>query len=165
MGERRPAENKAAADEVTAAWVKAFDSGDAKVLATIYAEDARSTPPGTGTLSGRGIIENYRRDDIGSGGISTKLTPNHSLEHGDLLHVAGEYEVAPRDDVPLAKGQYHQLRRRADNQWVVQHEIWRPTQRCSATRARPARNQADGDDIHRRPARRGASEMRSTRHS
>jgi uncharacterized protein (TIGR02246 family) len=120
-----PAENKAAADEVTAAWVKAFDSGDAKVLAAIYAEDARSTPPGTGTLSGRGPIETYWRDDIGSGGISTKLTPNHSLEHGDLLNIAGEYEVTPREGVPLAKGQYQQLWRRADDRWVVQHEIWR----------------------------------------
>ena len=81
-----PSENKAAADEVTATWVKAFDSGDAKTLAAIYAEDARSTPPGSGTLSGRGSIEAYWRDDIGAGGISTKMTPNHSLEHGDLLH-------------------------------------------------------------------------------
>ena len=134
-----PVENKAAADEVTAAWIKAFDSGDAKTLAAIYADDARSTPPGSGTLSGRGSIEAYWRDDIGSGGISTKMTPNHSLEHGDLLHIAGEYEVTPRDGVPLAKGQYHQLWRRADDRWVVQHEIWRldPTlQRDPSTASR-----------------------------
>ena len=124
-GAAPPAENKAAADEVTAAWVKAFDSGDAKAVAALYAEDAHSMPPGSGAISGRSRIESYWRGDIGSGGVATKLTPNDSIEQGDLLHVDGMYEVTAKDGVTLAKGQYQQLWKRIDGQWHVQHEIWR----------------------------------------
>ena len=120
-----PGENKAAADEVAAAWVKAFDAGDAAGVAALYAEDAHSMPPGGGAISGRSGIESYWRQDIGSGGIVTKLTPNDSIAQGDLLHVDGMYEVTAKDGVTLAKGQYQQLWRRIDSQWKVQHEIWR----------------------------------------
>jgi ketosteroid isomerase-like protein len=124
-GAAPPAENKAAADEVTAAWTKAFDSGNAQTLAALYAEEAHTIPPGTGALSGRSGIEAYWREDIGSGGIATKLTPSNTIEQGDLLHVGGEYEVTAKDGVSLGKGQYQQLWRRVDGQWKVHDEMWR----------------------------------------
>ena len=121
-----PAENKAVADEVTATWVNAFDTGQAASLAALYAEDAHSMPPGTGPISGRGAIEAYWRQDLGRGDLATKLTANDSIAQGDLLHVDGTYEVlAKTDGAPLAKGQYQQLWRRIDGAWRVQHEIWR----------------------------------------
>ena len=119
------AADKAAADEVTGAWVKAFDSGDAKAVAALYAEDARSFPPDSGRISGRDAIESYWRGDIGSGGAATKLTPTDSVAQRDLLHVEGLYEVSAKDGGVVAKGQYQQLWKRVDNQWKVQHEIWR----------------------------------------
>ncbi len=68
----------------------------------------------------------YWRQDIGSGGIVTRLTPTDSVAQGDLLHVDGTYEVtAKTKGVTLVKGQYQQLWRRIDGQWRVQHEIWR----------------------------------------
>ena len=121
-----PVENRAAADEVAAAWANAFDAGDATAVAALYAEDAHSMPPGTGTISGRQAIESYWRQDIAAGGIVTKLTPNDSIVQGDLLHVDGTYEVSAKGEgVTLAKGQYQQLWRRIGGQWKVQHEIWR----------------------------------------
>jgi uncharacterized protein (TIGR02246 family) len=135
-----PAANKAAADEVTAAWVKAFDAGDAAAVAGLYTEDAQSLPPGGGQVKGRSEIESYWREDMGSDGVVTKLTPNASIAQGDLLHVDGVYEVAAKGNgTALAKGQYRQLWRRADGQWKVQDEIWRldPTlQRDSQTAER-----------------------------
>ena len=121
-----PAENKAVADEVTAAWTNAFDSGNAAAIAALYAEDAHSMPPGTGPITGRSAIEAYWRQDVGSGGIVTRLIPVDSVALGDLLHVDGTYEViAKNEEAPLAKGQYQQLWRRVDGNWRVQHEIWR----------------------------------------
>jgi ketosteroid isomerase-like protein len=120
-----PAENPAAASEVAAAWVKAFDAGDATAIAALYAEDAHSMPPGMGTISGRAAIESFWREDIGKGGIVTKLTPNDSISQGDLLHVDGTYEVTANGGVTLAKGQYQQLWRQVGGQWKVQHEMWR----------------------------------------
>jgi uncharacterized protein (TIGR02246 family) len=121
-----PAENKAAADEVTAAWATAFDGGDAAAIAALYAEDAHSMPPGAAQIQGRRAIESYWRADIGSGGITTRLVPTGSVAQGDLLNVDGTYEVIGKaEGVALAKGQYQQLWRRIDGQWRVQHEIWR----------------------------------------
>ena len=124
-GAARPAANRVAADEVAAGWAKAFDAGDAAALAALYAEDAHSTPPGGPAITGRGEIESYWRQDIGSGGAVTKLKPGDSVAQGDLLHVDGVYEVAAQDGLTLVKGQYQQLWRRADGQWQVQNEIWR----------------------------------------
>jgi len=121
-----PAENKATADEVTVAWINAFDSGQAAQIAALYAEDAHSMPPGTGPISGRSAIESYWRQDLGEGDLATKLTANDSIAQGDLLHVDGTYEVlAKNEGTSLAKGQYQQLWRRTDGAWRVQHEIWR----------------------------------------
>lgn len=121
-----PAENRAAADEVTATWETAFDAGDAAALAALYAEDAHSMPPGAAQIQGRGAIESYWRADIGAGGIATRMMPTGSVAQGDLLNVDGTYEViAKAEGVALAKGQYQQLWRRIDGKWRVQHEIWR----------------------------------------
>ena len=120
-----PADNEAVANEVSATWTRAFDAGDAAALAALYAEDAHSLPPASPAISGRSDIEAYWRDDIGSGGVATKLSPDHSVAQGDLLHVAGVYDVVGKDGVSLATGQYDQLWTRVDNTWKVKHEIWR----------------------------------------
>ena len=124
-GGNAPAADVTATTEVTTAWAKAFDAGDASAVAALYAEDAHSMPPGGPAISGRREIEAYWREDLGSGGVATKLTPADSIRQGDLLHVDGTYDVVAREGVTLAKGQYQQLWRRAGGQWRVQHEIWR----------------------------------------
>jgi len=124
-GRTAPAENRAAAEEVSAAWARAFDAGDAAALAALYTEDAHSFPPGSSAISGRREIEVYWREDIGAGGAVTKLKPDHSVAQADLLQVAGVYDVVGKDGVSLAKGQYDQLWTRVDDACKVKHEIWR----------------------------------------
>lgn len=121
-----PAANTAAADEVTAAWVKAFDAGDAAALTALYAEDAHTTPAGGGAITGRSVIESYWRQDLGSGGAVTRLKPVDSIAQGDLLYVDGSYDVTAKDGgTALATGQYQQLWNHAGGQWKIQQEIWR----------------------------------------
>ena len=114
-----------AASEPTAAWTKAFNAGDPAALATLYAENARSLPPGGMPVVGRSNIESYWRGDIGEGGATTTLTPVDAIAQGDLVHVEGAYQVSGRDGAELAKGQYQQLWTRAGGQWQVQREMWR----------------------------------------
>ena len=120
-----PAENKTAAEEVSAAWARAFDAGDAAALAALYADDAQTFPPGSTAIAGRSDIEAYWREDIGSGGVVTKLKPDRSVAQADLLQVSGVYDVVGKDGVRLANGQYDQLWTRVDDAWKVKHEIWR----------------------------------------
>jgi ketosteroid isomerase-like protein len=124
-GPNPAAQATAAAAEVSAAWSKAFDSGNPAALAALYADDARSLPPDGGALVGRGQIESYWRGDIGEGGATTRLTTTDAVAQGNLLHIEGIYEVNGADAGELAKGQYQQLWTRADDRWLLQREMWR----------------------------------------
>ena len=114
-----------AAAEPTAAWTKAFNAGEPKALAALYAEDARSLPPAGMAVVGRSDIEGYWRDDIGGGGVITTLTPTDAFAQGDLVHVEGTYQVKGKNGPELANGQYQQLWTRAGSQWQVKREMWR----------------------------------------
>ena len=50
-------DGSAVASEPTAAWVTAFNAGDPAALAAVYAENARSLPPGGPALTGRSQID------------------------------------------------------------------------------------------------------------
>ena len=114
-----------AASEPTAAWTSAFNAGDPAALAALYAENARSLPPGGAPVVGRSNIESYWRGDIGASGATTTLTPVDAMAQGDLVHVEGTYQVKGKGGAELAKGQYHQLWTRAGDRWQVQSEMWR----------------------------------------
>jgi ketosteroid isomerase-like protein len=119
-------DGSAVASEPTAAWVTAFNGGDATVLAALYAENARSLPPGGPAVTGRSQIESYWRGDLGDGGVTTTLTPADAVAQGDLVHVDGTYQVKGKSGAELANGQYQQLWTRADGgPWQVQREMWR----------------------------------------
>jgi ketosteroid isomerase-like protein len=90
------------ASEPTAAWVAAFNAGDPAALAALYAEDARSLPPGGPPVAGRSQIESYWRDDLGEGGVTTLLTPVDAVTQADLVHVEGTYQVKGKDGAELA---------------------------------------------------------------
>ncbi len=118
-------EDATAASEPTAAWVAAFNSGDAAALAALYAENARSLPPGGPAVIGRSQIESYWRDDLGEGGVTTVLTPADAVTQGDFVHVEGTYQVKGTDGAELVTGQYQQLWTRTGGQWQVEREMWR----------------------------------------
>jgi uncharacterized protein (TIGR02246 family) len=114
-----------AAAEPTAAWTKAYNAGDAAALAALYADDARSLPPGGPALTNRNAIETYWKGDVGEGGATTTLTPVSAVTQGDLMYVDGEYTVNGADRTELAAGEYQQLWARANGQWQLQREMWR----------------------------------------
>lgn len=122
-GGAAPAENKATADEVTAMWTKAFNSGDAAALAALYTENAHSTAPSGGPTTGRKAIEAYWREDM-KAGETTALKTTDSIAQESLLHLSGSYEVAAKDGAKVAFGQFEQLWTRVNGDWKVQSEIW-----------------------------------------
>ena len=113
------------AAEVTATWADAYDASDAGALTALYADDARSLPPGGVPLVGRNQIESYWKDDMGEGGSVTKLTPTAAVAQGAFVHIEGTYQVEGQDKMELAKGQYHQLWTRTVDGWRLQRELWR----------------------------------------
>lgn len=122
-GGAAPAQNNAAAGEVTAMWTNAFNSGNAATLAALYTENAHSTAPSGGPTTGRKEIEAYWREDMKSG-ETTVLKTTDSIAQGNLLHVSGTYQVGAKDGARLAYGQFEQLWTKVNNSWQVQSEIW-----------------------------------------
>jgi ketosteroid isomerase-like protein len=122
---QNPPQGTAAAAEPTAAWANAFNAGNPAALASLYAENARSLPPGGAPIVGRSAIESYWRGDLGAGGVTTTLTPVDAVSADDLVHVEGTYQVTGGEGVELAAGQYQQLWRRSGDRWQVEREMWR----------------------------------------
>lgn len=113
------------ASEPTAAWTTAFNAGDPARLAALYAEDARTLPPGGPPVVGRGEIESYWRSDLGEGGVATTLTPVDAVAQGSIVYVEGTYRVKEGNGADLAGGQYEQLWTHTGGEWQVQREMWR----------------------------------------
>jgi ketosteroid isomerase-like protein len=111
--------------ELTARWSKAFDAGDPAALAALYADTARSLPPGATPLVGRADIESYWRADLGEGGATTKLAVDDAVMAGDGLTVTGTYTVAGNGNAALATGQFQQLWVQNGGNWQVSREMWR----------------------------------------
>lgn len=114
-----------AAAEPTAAWTTAFNAGNPATLAALYAEDARTLPPGGPPVEGRTEIESYWRADTSEGGVKTTLTPVAAIAQGDLVHIEGTYQVNGENDLGVAGGQYQQLWTHTGGEWQVQREMWR----------------------------------------
>ena len=113
------------AAEPTEAWTKASNAGDLAALAALYAEDARTLPPGGPPVVGRADIESYWRADLGEGNVTTTLVPVDAIAQGDLLQVEGTYQVTGGEGADVAGGQYQQLWARSGDNWQVQREMWR----------------------------------------
>jgi ketosteroid isomerase-like protein len=111
--------------ELTARWSKAFDAGDAAALAALYADTARSLPPGATPLVGRADIESYWRADMGEGGATTKLAIEDAVMQGEGLTLSGAYAVTGTGSTVLGTGQFQQLWVSADGDWRVLREMWR----------------------------------------
>src|SRR5437870_2059339 len=56
--------DEAAIREQTTNWIKAYNGGDAKAIAALYAEDAILLPPGAPGAKGRAAIQEFITKDI-----------------------------------------------------------------------------------------------------
>jgi ketosteroid isomerase-like protein len=109
---------------LTSSWTDAYNSGDAARLAALYDENARLTMPGEATVTGRGEIETFWTDDIGSSDSATELDLRDAYVEGGLAHLEGAYRVTGKDGAVLATGEYLQLWVREENEWRIHREMW-----------------------------------------
>jgi ketosteroid isomerase-like protein len=110
------------AERLTSEWTRAYNAGDAKALAALYADEAVASTMQEGNFSGRAAIEQFWAADFGDGKPSSALTLTDAFMSGDLAHLEGEYKVSDRSAV--TEGHYVQLWMREGNEWRVHREIW-----------------------------------------
>ena len=110
-------------DALNATFMQAMRKGDAQLVASVYAADARILPPGTEALTGP-AIETYWQEAIDAGVTDGVLETLSFEEHGDVALEEGQYEVRAGDEV-VDSGKYLVVhRRQGDGSWRFGIDIW-----------------------------------------
>jgi ketosteroid isomerase-like protein len=108
-----------------------LEKGDADLVASVYAPDARILPPGSGALTGAGIRD-YWQGFIDMGLTGGTLYTDSVEEHGDVAIEEGHYEVRVGEDV-VDDGKYLVVhRRQPDGSWRYGVDIWNSSRPAAA---------------------------------
>ena len=126
------AASPASADETairaqTTSWVKAYNGGDAKSVAALYAEDALLLPPGAPGVKGRpAILEFFTKDiaDSKAAGVVFAIAPNADVGvSGNMGWESGTYKVTVKGAV-VETGKYLSVSRKKDGKWLYIRDTW-----------------------------------------
>ena len=126
------AASPAIADEVairaqTTSWGKAYNGGDAKAVAALYAEDALLLPPGASGVRGRAAILQYFTKDIAdskAAGAVFALDPKTDVGvSGNMGWESGMYKVTVKGAV-VETGKFLSVSRKKDGKWLYIRDTW-----------------------------------------
>ena len=126
------AASPAGADEAgiraqTTSWEKAYNGGDAKAVAALYAEDALLLPPGASGVSGRAAIQAFFTKDIAgsaAGGAVLVVDPKTDVGvSGNMGWESGKYKVTVKGAV-VETGKFISVSRKKDGKWLYLRDTW-----------------------------------------
>jgi uncharacterized protein (TIGR02246 family) len=126
------AASPAGADEVairaqTTSWAKAYNSGDAKAVAALYADDALLLPPAAFAVTGRAAIQQYFTKDIAdskAAGAVLALNPKTDVGvSGNMGWESGTYKVMVKGAV-VETGKFLSVSRKKDGKWLYIRDTW-----------------------------------------
>jgi uncharacterized protein (TIGR02246 family) len=125
----------------TEAWFKAFNAGNADVVAASYADDAVVMAPGAPPASGAAAIKQQIGKEIAgakSGGVSlAQGKVNDVTVKGDMAWHAGTYSVI-KDGKTVDTGSYMEVLRKKGGKWVIVRDIWNSSTPPPAPAAAPS---------------------------
>ena len=122
----------ASADEVairtqSTSWEKAYNGGDAKGVAALYAENAVLLPPGASSVSGRTAILAYFTKDVANSkaaGAVFALNPKTDVGvSGNMGWESGTYKVTVKGAV-VETGKFLSVSRKKDGKWLYLRDTW-----------------------------------------
>ena len=120
------------ADEIavraqTANWAKAYNGGDAKSVAALYAEDALLLPPGASGVRGRAaILEFFTKDIAGSKAAGAVFVVDPKTDvgvSGNMGWESGTYKVNVKGAV-VETGKFLSVSRKKDGKWLYLRDTW-----------------------------------------
>ena len=132
MAEVLRAAPPASADEAavraqSTSWEKAYNGGDAKAVAALYAEDALLLPPGAPVVRGRAaILEYFTRDIAGARAAGAVFVVNPKTDvgvSGDQGWESGTYQVTVKGTV-VETGKFLSVSRKKDGKWLYLRDTW-----------------------------------------
>ena len=126
------AASAAGADEAairaqSTSWEKAYNGGDAKAVAALYAEDALLFPPGAPGVSGRAaILEFFSKDIAGSKAAGAVFVLNPKTDvgvSGNMGWESGTYQATVKGAV-VETGKFLSISRKKDGKWLYVRDTW-----------------------------------------
>jgi uncharacterized protein (TIGR02246 family) len=126
------AASAASADEAairaqSASWGRAYNGGDAKAVAALYAEDALLLPPGAPGVSGRAaILEFFTKDIAGSKAAGAVFVLNPKTDvgvSGNMGWESGTYKATVKGAVVEA-GKFLSVSRKKSGKWLYIRDTW-----------------------------------------
>ncbi len=126
------AASSASADEAairaqTTSWEKAYNGGDAKAVAALYAEDALLLPPGSPGVRGRAaILEFFTKDIAGSKAAGAVMVLNPKTDvgvSGNMGWESGTYKATVKGAV-VETGKFLSVSRKKNGKWLYVRDTW-----------------------------------------
>jgi len=119
--------DEAAVRAQTTNWAKAYNGGDAKAVAALYAEDALLLPPGAPGASGRPAILAFFTKDIAAAkaaGVVFNINGKTDVGvSGDMGWESGTYTATVNGAV-VESGKFLSVSRKKDGQWLYIRDTW-----------------------------------------
>jgi uncharacterized protein (TIGR02246 family) len=119
--------DEAAIREQTTSWIKAYNGGDAKAIAALYAEDAVLLPPGAPAAKGRAAIREFMTKDIAgskAAGAVFHVNPKTDVGvSGDMGWESGTYWVTVKG-ATVESGKFLSVSRKKDGKWLYIRDTW-----------------------------------------
>jgi uncharacterized protein (TIGR02246 family) len=108
-------------------WEKAFNAGDAKAVAALYAEDALLLPPGSPGARGRAAIQAFFTKDLAeakAAGVVFALNPKTDVGvSGDMGWESGTYSATVKGAV-VESGKFLSVSRKKNGKWLYLRDTW-----------------------------------------
>jgi uncharacterized protein (TIGR02246 family) len=108
-------------------WEKAFNAGDAKAVAALYAEDALLLPPGAPGARGRAAILAFFIKDIAeakAAGVAFVVNPKTDVGvSGDVGWESGTYTATVKGAV-VESGKFLSVSRKKNGKWLYLRDTW-----------------------------------------
>jgi len=111
----------------SSSWERAYNRGDAKVVAALYAEDALLLPPGASGVRGRAaILEFFTKNVAGSkaAGAVFALNPKTDVGvSGNMGWESGTYEVTVKGAI-VETAKFLSVSRKRNGKWLYVRDTW-----------------------------------------
>lgn len=113
-----------AIEEQDRAYDVAFNRGDAKALAALYADDAHIYPPNHPVVKGRAAVETYWKGMFAASGDKNASKPLEVQDFGDVAVETGTWAGTGADGTSRAHGKFIAVWKKVAGQWKLYRETW-----------------------------------------
>ena len=122
------AKELAALQAVDQSWAKAYNSGNADAVASLYDEQAVLLPPGSPAVNGRTAIKAFFTKDTAESqkaGVVFTLGPKPAGGvSGDTGWQSGTYAVKDKAGKVVETGKYLSVSTKKDGKWLYVRDTW-----------------------------------------